>query len=131
MKNDPVGEGGNDTKKIAVIEEIANDIYSVKFVLQSVGYRVRSFSSRNVYQDELDGFAPQLIIVDMMIPDGKAYQIMKELGAGRQKRIPVLAITAEAMEGEEQDVYSAGGADVLSKPYSVSDLQKKLRKWLP
>jgi branched-subunit amino acid aminotransferase/4-amino-4-deoxychorismate lyase len=39
-------------------------------------------------------------------------------------------VTVEAMAGEEQDVYQAGGQDVLSKPYEVSDLRKKLKKWL-
>jgi CheY-like chemotaxis protein len=117
-------------QRIAVIEEIADDIYSIKFILQSIGYDVDSFSSRNSTLDAVNEFSPQLIIVDMMIPDGEAYQIMKELGKSRLKKVPILAITAQAMAGEEQDVYKAGGQDVLSKPYEVSDLRKKLKKWL-
>ena len=70
------------------------------------------------------------MIIDMMISDGQAYQVMKELGQSRLKKVPILAITAEAMEGEEQDVYQAGGQDVLSKPYEVSDLRKKIKKWI-
>ncbi len=119
-----------EDKRIAVIEEIADDIYSIKFILQSIGYEVTSFSSRKSYQDALDEFAPHLIVVDMMIPGGEAYGAMKELGTTRLKKVPILAITAEAMEGEEQDVYDAGGQDVLSKPYEVGDLRKKLKKWL-
>ena len=121
-------EGKNP--KIAVIEEIADDIYSIRFILQSIGYDVDSFSSCNSLQDALNEFSPQLIIIDMMIPDGEAYQIMKELGQSRLKKVPILAITAEAMAGEEQDVYKAGGQDILSRPYEVSDLRTKLKKWL-
>ena len=131
MKEKSSGKGkAPEDKKIAVIEEIADDIYSIKFILQSIGYLVDSFSSRDSSQDALEEFSPQLIIVDMMIPDAGAYQIMQELGKSRLKKIPILAITAEAMEGEEEDVYKAGGQDVLSKPYEVSDLRKKLKKWL-
>ena len=119
-----------ENHRIAVIEEIADDIYSIKFILESVGYKVDSFSSRDSYQNALDEFSPQLIVIDMMIPNGGAYQIMEELGKSRLRKIPILAITAEAMVGEEQDVYKAGGQDVLPKPYEVGDLRKKLEKWL-
>jgi CheY-like chemotaxis protein len=117
-------------QKIAVIEEIADDIYSIKFILESFGYKVHSFVSQDSYQGALDDFSPQLIVVDMMISNGGAYQVLEALGKSRLKRIPILAITAEAMGGEVQDVYKAGGQDVLSKPYEVSDLRKKLEKWL-
>jgi len=120
----------SENLKIAVIEEIADDIYSIKFILQSIGYDVESFSSQESYQEALVECAPQLVIIDMMISDGQAYQVMKELGQSRLKKVPILAITAEAMEGEEQDVYQAGGQDVLSKPYEVSDLRKKIKKWI-
>ena len=120
----------SENLKIAVIEEIADDIYSIKFILQSIGYDVESFSSQGSYQEALVEFAPQLVIIDMMISDGQAYQVMKELGQSRLKKVPILAITAEAMEGEEQDVYQAGGQDVLSKPYEVSDLREKIKQWI-
>ncbi len=58
-----------ENKKIAVIEEIADDIYSIKFILQSIGYNVESFSSQDSYQDALVEFAPQLVIIDMMISE--------------------------------------------------------------
>ena len=130
MKNKSGRKEEGKSQKIAVIEEIADDIYSIKFILQSIGYEVHSLSSSDFSQDALHEFSPQLIIVDMMIPDGEAYQIMKELGRSRLKQVPILAITAAAMAGEEQDVYQAGGQDVLSKPYEVSDLREKLKKWL-
>ena len=119
-----------ENKKIAVIEEIADDIYSIKFILQGIGYNVESFSPQDSYQDVLVEFAPQLVIIDMMISDGQAFRVMEEMGKSRFKKVPILAITAEAMEGEEQDVYQAGGQDVLSKPYEVSDLRKKIKKWV-
>ncbi|MDA2930013.1 response regulator [Acidobacteria bacterium AH-259-O06] len=117
-------------KQIAVIEEMVDNIYSIRFVLQSLGYNVRSFSSRGSYQSSLIEFAPNLIIIDMMIPDGEAYRVILSIRGSDLKKVPILAITAEAMEGKEEDVYEAGGQDVLSKPYTVTDLQKKLKKWL-
>ena len=116
--------------KIAVIEEVADNIYSIKFILQSIGYEVASFSSHDAYQLSVKEFLPHLIIVDMMIVGGAGFAVISELHKGSLKKVPILAITAEAMEGEEQDVYQAGGQDVLSKPYEVSDLRKKIKKWI-
>ncbi len=117
-------------KKIAVIEEVADNIYSVKFVLQSIGYEVASFSSHDSYESSLKEFLPDLIIIDMMIAGGEGYEVMGQLRKSSLKKVPILAITAEAMEGEEEDVYKAGGKDILSKPYTVKNLKEKLKKWL-
>ncbi len=117
-------------KKVAVIEEVADNIYSIKFVLQSIGYEVVSVSSHDSYESSLKEFVPDLIIIDMMIAGGGGYDVIRQLRKSSVKRVPILAITAEAMEGKEDDVYQAGGQDTLCKPYTVKDLKKKLKKWL-
>ncbi len=113
-------------QRIAVIEEIADDIYSVKFILQSLGYDVRSFSSKTPFLSLLVEFQPVLIIVDMMISNGGGYEVIRGIRARSMLGVSILAITAEAMEGEVEDVFQAGVQDVLGKPYTVSELQEKL-----
>ena len=124
------GKKEESEMKIAVIEEVADNIYSIKFILQSIGYEVASFSSHDSYQLSLKEFFPDLIIVDMMIAGGAGFGAIRELHKSSLKKVPILAITAEAMEGKQVDVYEAGGQDILSKPYTVKDLKKKLKKWL-
>ena len=58
------------------------------------------------------------------------YSVLQGLRQSRLSEVPVLAITADAMEGEGKDVLASGGRDLLQKPYSVADLQGKLKKWL-
>ena len=124
------GKKEESEMKIAVIEEVADNIYSIKFILQSIGYEVASFSSGDSYLLSLKEFLPNLIIVDMMIVGGAGFAVIRELQKSSLKKVPILAITAEAMEGKEEDVYKAGGQDALCKPYTVKDLKKKLKKWL-
>ncbi len=124
------GKKEESEKKIAVIEEVADNIYSIKFILQSIGYEVASFSSHDSYESSLTEFLPDLIIVDMMIGGGAGFAVIRELQKSSLKKVPILAITAEAMEGKQEDVYEAGGQDALCKPYTVKDLKKKLKKWL-
>lgn len=117
-------------KQIAIIEEVANNIYSMKFVLDSLGYNARSYEAREGYLQELLEFSPQLIVVDMMIPNRGGYEVIQGIRGSKLRRVPILAITADAMEGGEKEIYDAGGKDVLAKPYSVNDLKKKLERWL-
>ena len=124
------GKKEESEMKIAVIEEVADNIYSIKFILQSIGYEVASFSSHDSYLLSLKEFLPNLIIVDMMIVGRAGFAVIHELQKSSLKKVPILAITAEAMEGKEEDVYKAGGQDALCKPYTFKDLKKKLKKWL-
>lgn len=122
-KKQPQGPG------IAVVEEVADNIYSIKFILQSLGYRVRSFSAPEAVTQRLVDFAPKLIIIDMMIPEGGGFEVIRRIRR-HLADVPLMAITADAMDGEEEDVYKAGGQDVLAKPYNVGELQQKLERWL-
>ena len=114
--------------RIAVIEETADNIYSIKFVLQSLGYDVLSLSAASRYLQRLRQFSPQLVIVDMMIPGDGGYRVIEELRSHVSRKLPVLAITAAAMKGGEQEVLEAGASDTLAKPYDVVEFQKKLKK---
>ncbi len=116
--------------KVAVIEETADNIYSIKFILQSLGYPVAAYSARESYLSRLDEFQPRLVIVDMMIPSGGGYRVIQSVRREFSGKLPILAITADAMEGGQEDVRAAGGDDILAKPYTVADLQEKLDRWL-
>lgn len=117
--------------RIAVVEEVADNIYSIKFILQSLGYDVSSFSYATGYISGLIEFSPHLILVDMMMPGRCGFLAIQDLKSCELKDIPVLAITADAMEGSVKEILTAGGQEVLGKPYSVADLQEKVKKWLP
>ncbi len=120
-----------ESKRLAVIEEMSGDIYSVQFVLQSLGFETRSFSSRSSIA-ELMEFDPDLIIVDMMISRGGGYRIIRQIRrAGNLARVPILAIAAAAMEGSAEEILAAGGQDVVTKPYSMAELKEKLDRLVP
>lgn len=116
----PARKKKSNKKQIALVEELPSDIYSVRLVLQSLGFEVQSFASYEAGEFFLSKFSPKLIMVDMMISGGDAYCVIREIQWGKLKRIPVLAITADAMDGKEEDVYEAGAHDILSKPYSFN-----------
>ena len=54
--------------------------------------------------------------------------MIEELRSHVSRKLPVLAITAAAMTGGEEDVLEAGASDTLAKPYAIAELQNKLKK---
>lgn len=120
-----------ESKRLAVVEEKTDDIYSIQFVLQSLGFRTQSFSPRSSLAD-LMGFRPDLIIVDMMISGGGGYRVIRQIRrAGNLDRVPILAIGAAAMEGSSEEILAVGGQEVVIKPYSMTELREKLDRLVP
>ena len=79
--------------------------------------------------------APDVILMDMMMPvmDGldATREIRKfELDQGR-RRVPIVALTANAMPSHEDACLSAGMDDFLSKPIRKAELLKALKRWSP
>ena len=71
-----------------------------------------------------------LILMDMMMPHMNGYDATDEL---RKQGIttPIIALTANAMKGDEQKCIDAGCDDYLAKPINREKLLKKLNKYLP
>jgi CheY-like chemotaxis protein len=116
--------------QIVVVEEMPDNIYSIRFVLESLGHRVGSVSCQSDYLDDIQGLGPDLIIVDMLIPAQGGLTVVEELKRSDLKKIPRLAITADAVALSEAELLGAGFDDVLSKPYTVTQLQEMLGKYV-
>ncbi|MCB9988421.1 MAG: response regulator [Rhodospirillales bacterium] len=74
---------------------------------------------------------PDLILMDIQLPEVSGMDITKWLKADEElKSIPVIAITAFAMKGDEQKIREGGCEDYISKPISVSTFIETVQKHL-
>lgn len=75
---------------------------------------------------------PHLILMDIQLPEVSGLEVTKWLKADPElAAIPVIAVTAFAMKGDEQKIREGGCEDYISKPISVVKFMDTVRKYLP
>jgi len=75
-----------------------------------------------------------LLLTDCHMPYMDGFELtaaVRELEKGDSRRAPIVAVTANALEGEAERCIAAGMDDYLSKPLAMVDLKNVLRKWMP
>ena len=84
-------------------------------------------------QNQVEGFSLVLMDCQMPIMDGySATQKIREGDAGEDyEQIPIIAMTANVMEGDRQQCFDVGMNDFLAKPVEPEEILKLLRLWLP
>ncbi|HEX9442792.1 MAG TPA: response regulator [Candidatus Binatia bacterium] len=120
-------------KKILVVEDNEDTREILLYRLQSMGdYEVTLASNGKEALDIATKSRPDLIIMDLKMPvmDGwEATKALRETTWG--KDLPVIALTAQAMERDEEKALGAGCSDYIAKPimdYAV--LKRKIEKFL-
>jgi CheY-like chemotaxis protein len=108
-------------KKILLVED--NDVNRrlAEFLLRSQGYEVREAASAEQAFEILAMERPDLIVMDIQLPDMDGLEVTRRLKEDRLLRnIPVIAVTSFAMTGDEQKAMSAGCIGYLIKPIDKS-----------
>jgi signal transduction histidine kinase/DNA-binding NarL/FixJ family response regulator/CHASE3 domain sensor protein len=76
-----------------------------------------------------------MVITDCHMPEMDGYELARAIRVDEAKRgggpVPIIACTANALEGEAQNCFSAGMDDYLAKPVDLARLSVKLRLWMP
>jgi signal transduction histidine kinase len=71
------------------------------------------------------------ILMDCQMPDLDGYQATRRLRSEGLQRVPIIALTANAMAGDRERCLEAGMNDYVSKPFSLDGIAQVLQRWLP
>lgn len=111
-----------DDESIREIETIA---------LKNSGHMVGAFGSSKEFFKKLDEILPDLVLLDVMLPDENGYDIIKKLRANSAtKRLPVIMVTAKTTELDMIKGLDDGADDYIKKPFSVMELITRVKALL-
>ena len=96
--------------------------------LQHAGHRVLRASSAEEAEAAIRAELPDVLILDWMLPGESGLSLARRLRAGaRTQRLPILMLTARAMEHDKIAGLEAGADDYLTKPFSPKELQARIK----
>lgn len=120
---------GSEPFTILVAEDHADSREALRALLEASGYNVRVATNGREAIDAALTAAPDLILMDLMMPEVDGFHATRTLRAREEFRnVPILALTA--MEGSRELALSAGCDDYMQKPIDVRTFLRKLASWL-
>jgi two-component system, cell cycle response regulator DivK len=114
--------------KVLVVEDNAGNMKLTTFILRSAGHTVLGATTAEAALALARDSQPNLILMDMQLPgmDGlEAAGLLKQADATRA--IPVIALTALTMKGDEERIRAAGCDGYISKPIRYKELLDYVR----
>lgn len=125
-------------RRVLVVEDDIRNIYALSSVLEPHGVEVRIARNGIEALQALDEAARDLsepvdlVLMDVMMPEMDGLTATREIrGRDWGKSLPVIALTAKAMERDQQECLNAGANDYLAKPLDVDKLLSLVRVWMP
>jgi CheY-like chemotaxis protein len=120
------------TPRILVVDDNPLNIKLVADVLGSEGFTVERAQDAQQAQAILKHSLPDLILMDIALPGMDGLTLTRVLKAdARLSHIPVVALTASAMKGDDQKALAAGCAGYITKPIDTRDFARQVRSFLP
>ena len=116
---------------IYIVEDDINIREIETFALKNSGYQIRDFECASDFYKELQEKLPNLILLDVMLPDEDGLSIIKKLRSNSQTRkIPVIMVTAKTTELDKVKGLDLGADDYLTKPFGVMELISRVKALL-
>lgn len=111
------------TKRVLLAEDEPNIVESLTFLLERAGFAVRVETDGRQALDAAISDAPDVLVLDVMLPGLDGYEILRQLRANqRAGRTPVIMLTAKGQR-EDRETAIASGADLfITKPFANSEI---------
>jgi two-component system phosphate regulon response regulator PhoB/two-component system alkaline phosphatase synthesis response regulator PhoP len=115
-------------KLIAIIDDEPDILELVSINLKKASYRVKEFPDSESFFRSIAAETPDLIILDLMLPDMDGFEVCKFLkGQNKYTSIPIIMLTARAEETEKVLGLELGADDYVTKPFSPRELVARVK----
>ena len=106
--------------KILIVEDNALNIKLFCDLLAAHGHEPQAVTDSRLALDAARSFGPDLVITDIQLPHVSGLELIRLLRADKELgKVPIMAVTAYAAQGDEERIRGAGAQSYVSKPISV------------
>jgi two-component system, cell cycle response regulator DivK len=123
--------GGDMTKTVLIVEDNELNMKLFNDLLVAFGYKTVKTREGLKALDLAREHRPDLIIMDIQLPEVSGLDIVRWIKAEEELNpIPIIAVTAFAMRGDEERIRDSGCQSYLSKPISVGTFMSTVKKFI-
>lgn len=121
---------GHQGKKILVVDDSKINLKVAQNILKPYNFNIVTVESGYEALEKCETGTYDLILMDIMMPKMNGVETLRRLKENEGFDIPVIALTADAIEGQDEKYIQAGFNDYLSKPIDRYELNRVLNKYL-
>ncbi|MFB2767941.1 HAMP domain-containing protein [Pelatocladus sp. BLCC-F211] len=119
-------------KKVLIVDDDVRNIFALTSMLEryqmQILYAENGSDGIDILQDNPD---INVVLMDVMMPEMDGYETTRHIRANPSfKSLPIIALTAKAMQGDREKCIEAGASDYITKPVDIEQLLSLLRVWL-
>ncbi|MFJ9736261.1 HAMP domain-containing protein [Streptomyces sp. NPDC101171] len=120
-------------RTVLVVDDDARNLFALSGILELHGFRVlHAENGRKGIDTLVNNPDVELVLMDVMMPEMDGYTATAEIRRMPQYAdLPVIAVTAKAMQGDREKSLASGASDYVTKPVDTQDLIACVRRWLP
>ena len=119
------------TEPILIVDDNPANLKLARLVLVAAGYEVRTAVDAEAALELLESFEPRMILMDLQLPGMDGLALTRKLKSDpRHRSIVVIALTANAMKGDDIKARAAGCDGYLTKPIDIEVLATTVAKHL-
>ena len=115
----------DDKGLIVLIEDEPQMRRFLRPALEGQGYRVVEAASASDGLAQASSFNPDLILLDLALPDGDGVDVTRRIR--EWSAVPIVVISARGQESDKVAALDAGADDYLTKPFSMDELLARIR----
>lgn len=118
-------------KKILVVDDKANIVLSLEFLMKQAGYDVRTASNGEEALAAVDADPPDLILLDVNMPTKNGFEVCETIRARKDwSDIRIIMLTAHGRDIEREKGLALGADDYLTKPFAIREVVSKVGELL-
>jgi len=117
--------------KILVVDDKPENLHLLDDALGNQGYQVKGVVSGKMALMVANAVIPDLILLDVVMPDLNGYQVCQQLKANENtQNIPIIFLSASNNSVDRVKALSAGGVDYINKPFQIDEVLLRIRNQL-